>query len=92
MLHQMNDILQDFKFEIHPYFEGLMDRVVNLCERVLGNAYLNKRYVQLKDDEASAYGLRVKTQFRRLVGLMDELRGIRKQRPESRAPAPEKEK
>ncbi len=92
MLHQINDILQDFKFEIHPYFDGLMDRVVNLCERVLGNAYLNKRYVQLKDDEASVYGLRVKAQFRRLVGLVDELRGIRKQRPESRDPAPEKEK
>ena len=92
MLHQMNDILQDFKFEIHPYFDGLMDRVVNLCERVLGNAYLNKRYVQLKDDEASAYGLRVKVQFRRLVGLMDDLRSIRKQRPESRDSASEKEK
>ncbi|SMP70965.1 hypothetical protein [Desulfonatronum lacustre] len=92
MLQQMNDILQDFKFEIHPYFDGLMDRVVNLCERVLGNAYLNKRYVQLKEDEASVYGLRVKAQFRRLVGLVDELRGIRKQRPESRDPVPEKEK
>lgn len=90
MLQQMNDILQDFKFEIHPYFDGLMDRVVNLCERVLGNAYLNKRYVQLKDDEASAYGQRIKAQFRRLVGLVDELRDIRKQRPESRDPAPVK--
>ena len=90
MLQQMSDILQDFKFEIHPYFDGLMERVINLCERVLNNAYLNKRYVQLKDDEASAYGLRVKILFRRLVGLMDDLRGIRKQRPESRDPAPEK--
>jgi hypothetical protein len=92
MLQQMNDILQDFKFEIHPYFGGLMERVVNLCQRVLGNAYLNKRYVQLKDDEASVYGLRVKAQFRRLVGLVDDLRSIHKQRPESRDPGPEKEK
>ncbi len=92
MLQQMNDILQDFKFEIHPYFDGLMERVVNLCERVLANTYLNKRYVQIKDDEASTYGLRVKAQFRRLVGVVDELRSIRKQRPESRDPGPEKEK
>lgn len=85
MLLQVNDILQDFKFEIHPYFDELMERVITLCERVLSNAYLNKRYVQLRHDEASAYGLRVKTQFRRLVGLVDELRNIRKQRPRPRA-------
>lgn len=89
MLLQVNDILQDFKFEIHPYFDELMERVITLCERVLGNAYLNKRYVQLKSDEASVYGLRVKAQFRRLVGLVDELRGIRKQRPRSRDTSPE---
>ncbi|WP_045222759.1 hypothetical protein [Desulfonatronum thioautotrophicum] len=85
MLAQVNEILQDFKFEIHPYFDGLMERVINLCERVLNNAYLNKRYVQMKDDEASAYGLRVKAQFRRLVRLLDELQSIRKHHPKPRS-------
>ncbi|SDB32552.1 hypothetical protein SAMN05660653_01544 [Desulfonatronum thiosulfatophilum] len=84
MLQQMNELLNDFKFEIHPYFDGLMERVIDQCEKVLRNSYLNKRYVQLDDDRPGRYGLKVKTQYRRLVGLVDELKDIRKQRPEFR--------
>jgi hypothetical protein len=87
MLQQMNETLQNLKFEIFPYFDELVERIITLGERVLSNAYLNKRYVQIKDEEASAYGLRVKTQFRRLVGLLDEFKNIHKQRPPARGQA-----
>ncbi|HDQ41660.1 MAG TPA: hypothetical protein ENN39_11630 [Desulfonatronum sp.] len=83
MLQQMNNHLQEMKFEIYPYFDELVRKMIALGDRVLHNSYLNKRYMQGKDEEASAYAIRVKKQYRRLVGLVDELKNIRKQRPEA---------
>lgn len=86
MLQQMNDHLQEMKFEIHPYYDGLVERMIALGDRVLRDGYLNKRYMQQKDEESSAYGLRIKKQYGRLVGLVDELKSIRKQRLEQHKP------
>jgi hypothetical protein len=79
MLQQMNDNLQAMKFELLPYFNELVERVIVLSDKVLHNGYLNKRYVQNKDEDSSDYGIRIKRQFGRLVGLVDELKNIRKQ-------------
>lgn len=81
MLQQMNDNLQEMKFEIFPYFDNLVEKMITLGDKVLRNIYLNNRYIQIKDEENSDYGIRVKKQFGRLVGLVDELKNIRKQRP-----------
>lgn len=80
MLQQMNDNLQEMKFELLPYFDELVERVIVLGEKVLRNGYLNKRYVQNREEDSSQYGIRVKRQFGRLVGLVDELKSIRRQR------------
>jgi hypothetical protein len=82
MLQQMNEHLQEMKFEIFPYFDELVQKMIALGDRVLRNSYLNKRYVQIRDEETSSYGIRIKKQYGRLVGLVDELNNIRKQRPE----------
>jgi hypothetical protein len=80
MLQQVNDNLQELKFELLPYFDELVEKVIVLSDKILRNSYLNKRYVQNKDEDSSDYGIRVKKQFGRLVGLVDELKNIRKQR------------
>lgn len=88
MLQQMNDNLQEMKFEVLPYFDELVERVIILGEKVLRNNYLNKRYMQNRDEDSSDYGIRVKKQFGRLVGLVDEMKGIRKHRIEKRDSVP----
>lgn len=80
MLEQMNDKLQEMKFDIFPYFSTLLDQTISLGEKVLHNRYINKRYIECRDEDNSDYGLRVKKQFGKLVGLVDGLMCIRRQR------------
>ncbi len=80
LLQQMHDNLQEMKFELLPCFDELAARVVVLSEKVMRNGDLNKRYVQNRAEDSSDYGIRVQRQLGRLVGLVDKLKSIRRQR------------
>ncbi|MUM78275.1 hypothetical protein GKC30_11570 [Pseudodesulfovibrio sp. F-1] len=80
MLEIMTDILGDLKFEIVNYFDKLVAKVLIIGEDVAADAYLRRKYVEIKDDSLSPYGLEIRRLYHRLVALLDEFRSIRKSR------------
>jgi hypothetical protein len=85
MLEIMTDILGDLKFEIVNYFDKLVAKVLIIGEDVAADPYLRRRYVEVKEDSLSPYGLEIRKHYHRLVALLDEFRSIRKTRTLSAA-------
>jgi len=80
MLELMTEILGELKFEIVNYFDKLVVKVLVIGDDVLSDAYLRRKYVEVKDKDLSPYGLEIKNSYQRLVALLDEFRSIRKSR------------
>lgn len=80
MLQLMVDILNDLKFEIVNYFDKLVENALIIGDGVLADGYLQRNYVQMKDDDLSDYGRDVKKYYGRLVSVLDEFRSIRRSR------------
>jgi hypothetical protein len=55
-----------------------MDKTIHFAEQILADRYLIKRYIAPKDDDLTASGLHIKKYYGRLVGLVDELKAIRR--------------
>ncbi|WP_243546323.1 hypothetical protein [Pseudodesulfovibrio tunisiensis] len=79
-LELMTSILNELKFEIVNYFDKFVAKVLVIGEDMVSDRYLQRNYVEKKDEELSAYGLETKRLYYRLVALLDEFRSIRKSR------------
>jgi hypothetical protein len=80
MLEIMTDILGDLKFEIVNYFDKLVAKVLIIGEDVVADPYLRRKYVDVREESLSSYGLEIRKRYQRLVALLDEFRSIRKSR------------
>lgn len=80
MLELMTDILGDLKFEIVNYFDKLVAKVLIIGEDVVADPYLRRKYVEVREESLSPYGLEIRKHYQRLVALLDEFRSIRKSR------------
>ena len=76
----INDILGDLKFEIVNYFDELVQSVLGIGERVVGDRYVIRSYIEVHEDNLSAYGKDIRRQYRRLISQLDEFAAIRKAR------------
>ncbi len=81
-LKEASQVLQELKFEIVNYFEDLVSHVILIGERILSDPYLRRNYVDKKDSELTPYGLEIKRTYRKLVGLVDAFKDIRKAKKE----------
>ncbi len=81
-LQAVTELLQELKFEIVYYFEDLVLNTLHICDRILGDSYLKRAYVEKRSRDLSEYGMEVKKHYGKIVTLMDEFRSIRKSRGE----------
>ncbi len=80
MLQEMTGIMNDLKFEIVNYFDKLVATTLSIGDRVLNDPYLRRKYITCPEDSLTAYGLKIKKYYGRLVVLLDEFKSIRKSR------------
>ena len=80
MLQEAVDLLRNLKFEIISYFDSLVLTVISLSEDMLNDRYLIRTYIECPDTGLSPAGLEIRKNYRRLVGLVDEFRAIRRSR------------
>ncbi|MFO8031615.1 MAG: hypothetical protein R6U22_03640 [Desulfohalobiaceae bacterium] len=83
MLQHTTAIIKELKFELVKYFDSLVAQAVYICEKILNDRYLLKRYIHRPTDSLTAYGQQVRRYYGQLVKLLDELQAIRKARNES---------
>lgn len=87
MLELMTEILSELKFEIVNYFDKLVVKVLIIGNDVLSDPYLIRKYVDIKEDKLSPYGIEIRKLYGQLVILLDEFSAIRKNR-QSRSSGP----
>ncbi len=80
MLEHSTRIMKELKFELVKYFDSLVSQAVYICEGILNDKYLLKRYIHRPADKLTQYGLEVRKYYGQLVKLLDELQAIRKTR------------
>jgi hypothetical protein len=80
MLRQMNEVMNDLKFEMVNYFDPLVQTVLAIGRKILNDKYLIRIYVTKKEDDLSPYALQVRKLYHRLVALLDEFQSIRRSR------------
>ncbi len=80
MLELMTEILSELKFEIVNYFDKLVVKVLIIGSDVVADPYLQRKYVDVKEENLSPYGLEIKKLYTTLTVLLDEFRSIRKSR------------
>ncbi len=85
MLEEAIALLKELKFEISNYFEPLVCHMIGLMEKMLNDRYLIKNYIQPQDTEITAYGAEIRRNYKKLVGLLDDFRAVRKARGDSAA-------
>jgi len=79
-LTKIKEIAQDFKFESVMFFENLLEHVIYLCESVLNDKYLIKKYISKNEDELTEYGKEIKRLYGQLVLIVDDLKKILRQK------------
>lgn len=80
MLELMNETLNELKFEIVNYFDGLIVKVLIIGGDVISNPYLLRKYINVDEETLSPYGKRIRSHYNELIQLLDEFRSIRKSR------------
>jgi hypothetical protein len=88
MLSYATQILQSLKFELVQYFDNLTHHTLYICDRILNDKYLLKKYIHPPKDSLSEYGLEIRKLYGHLVHLVDDLRAIQKIRTE-KEPSPD---
>ncbi|MBQ4133624.1 MAG: hypothetical protein IJD04_07840 [Desulfovibrionaceae bacterium] len=83
MLEEAVALLKELKFEIAHYFDPLVRHMIGLMEKILNERYLVKNYIDAHDNEMTAYGQKVRRNYQKLVGLLDDFQSVRKARGES---------
>lgn len=83
MLKMTNEVMHNLKFEIVNYFDEVVISAIAICENMLNNAYLERTYLQPREEDLSDYGREVRDEYKRLVSEVDAFKSIRKARVES---------
>lgn len=78
MLEHMIEIMSTLKFEIVQYFDPLVIKAIAFGEGVINSRYLQKKYIEPKEDTITPYGLSIRKLYGRMVSLLDEFKAIRK--------------
>lgn len=78
MLQEMNNVLNEFKFEMVDYFDEVVLKAIKISEKILDDRYLHKKYLQPHEDRLTAYGRSIRKLYGHAIGLLDDLRGIRR--------------
>lgn len=73
-------IVTEFKFEAVNYFPDLMEKAIHFTESIVSDRYMKRKYINQKDENLTPTGLHIKKYYGRLVGLLDELKAIRRMR------------
>ena len=80
MLQETVNLLHGLRFELTNYFAPLMENILHHLELILHNRYILRTYIERSDDELSQGGLEIRKNYRKLVGLYDELLAFKKSR------------
>lgn len=81
MLAESADLMSELRFEAAQFFGSLIDKAIFFSESMLNDRYLIRTYIRPKEEHLSPNGLLIRKQYRRLVSLVDELKAIRKTKP-----------
>ena len=92
MLKKCTELINELKFEIVHYFDSLVERTLYLCNRILNDRYLQKKYVQKNKEQLTEYGKLVRKYYGRLVSLVDDIDSIRRTRLEQQKQTSSKKK
>lgn len=82
MLQYANKNLQNLKFEAVNYFDSVIKHAIHICDKILGDKYILKKYLHNSEDNLTEYGRKIKKQYGLLVNSVDELKAIRGARSE----------
>lgn len=80
MLLEAVSLLQVLKFEVVSYFEPLVDRVIQIGEKILNDKYLLRTYIMKQDSKATPNRIEVRKNYGKLVALIDDFKAIRRSR------------
>ena len=80
MLDEMLLVLNVLKFEIVNYYEAIVEAVNAIGDAVLNDSYLIRTYVEVPDEDLTAYGQLIKKRCGQLVAVLDEFRAIQRSR------------
>ncbi len=78
MLQEMNNVLNEFKFEMVDYFDEVVLKAIKISEKILDDRYLHKKYLQPHEDRLTAYGRSIRKLYGHAIGLLDDLQAIRR--------------
>jgi GTP1/Obg family GTP-binding protein len=92
MLKKCTELINELKFEIVHYFDSLVERTLYLCNQILNDRYLQKKYVQKNKEQLTEYGKLVRKYYGRLVSLVDDIDSIRRTRLEQQKQTSSKKK
>jgi len=77
-LSKIKEIAQEFKFDAVHYFENLIKHVIHICENVLNDRYLVKKYIDKDEELLTPYGKQIKKTYGQIVNILDDLKKIYK--------------
>lgn len=87
MLKKSSELINELKFEIVKYFDSLIERILFICDQILNDMYLHKKYIQKDKEQLTDYGQEIRKYYGRLVYLVDEINAIRRARIKQKQPA-----
>jgi hypothetical protein len=80
MMNETVNLLNELKFEIVNFFPALVDAVINCTEKILHDRYIQRKYLEIPEDELSKAGREIRRNYGKLVSLHDSFRAVRKAR------------
>ncbi len=80
MLAEAVTLLHNLKFDLANYFDPLVENIIHHTAALLDNRYLRRTYIDREERELTPNGLEIRKNYRKLIGLLDEFRSIRKSR------------
>ncbi len=78
MLNEAVTIMREYKFELFYYFEDLVSAAIKLTELILNDRYIQRTYIEKRENLLTPRGLEIKKKYRALVQLHDEFKAIQK--------------
>ena len=73
-------LLNELQFEIVNFFPALVDDIINCLERILGDRYLQRTYLEPPEDSLTPAGQEIRKNYGRLVALQDGFKAVRRAR------------
>ena len=80
MMHEAVALLNELKFEIVNFFPALVDAIIDCVEKILGDRYIQRQYLDVPEDNLTPAGQEIRKNYGRLVSLLDGFKAVRKAR------------